>query len=364
VADLTGSFSPAPLPECAAPLWAGQSVSDAQPLHVLAPGHARDIAAAVRVLTSAISGRDLRRDQNLSPADLPVPHLDQMLAQISRQVCGWPGFGVLRGLPVDDLDDAQCLVLLRALAARLGRIATQSRHADLIRDVQATGHDLGDGLTRGHQTAERLWFHTDGADAAVLLCRRGAASGGLSRVASAATVHNRMLARAPSAVARLYQDHHFHMAGGNTPGCPPTFVSAIFALHGGRFSCRYVRHTLLETAHLMGVALPRGTVEAFDLLETMAGQSALDMRLQPGDLQVVNNHTVLHSRTAYTDPPARPGTGRHLLRAWVTLTTLPDPRPGAVDRGLRGGWLSDDLQREVATTWRPPVAADTRQVVR
>ena len=38
----------------------------------------------------------------------------------------------------------------------------------LIRHVRSAGRPLGDTVTRGHQTTERLWFHTDGADAAVI----------------------------------------------------------------------------------------------------------------------------------------------------------------------------------------------------
>ena len=88
---------------------------------------------------------------------------------------------------------------------------------------------------------------------------RGATSGGLSRLACAAAVHNAMLDRDPPLVAALYEPFHFHMAGGNVPGLPATFISPIFSLYKGRFSVRYVRHTLLETPHRdRGRAVPPG----------------------------------------------------------------------------------------------------------
>uniref|UniRef100_UPI003F49B17E TauD/TfdA family dioxygenase n=1 Tax=Nonomuraea bangladeshensis TaxID=404385 RepID=UPI003F49B17E len=40
-------------------------------------------------------------------------------------------------------------------------------------------------------------------------------------------------------------------------------------------------------------------------------------RLRAGDLQLLNNHVVLHSRTEYTDHP-EPERRRHLLRLWLT----------------------------------------------
>jgi len=44
----------------------------------------------------------------------------------------------------------------------------------------------------------------------------------------------------------------------------------------------------------------------------------LDMDLEPGDVQLLSNHTVLHARTDYEDDP-QPELKRHLLRLWISL---------------------------------------------
>jgi alpha-ketoglutarate-dependent taurine dioxygenase len=44
----------------------------------------------------------------------------------------------------------------------------------------------------------------------------------------------------------------------------------------------------------------------------------LDMDLEPGDVQLVSNHTVLHARTQYEEWP-EPERKRHLLRLWLSL---------------------------------------------
>jgi alpha-ketoglutarate-dependent taurine dioxygenase len=60
--------------------------------------------------------------------------------------------------------------------------------------------------------------------------------------------------------------------------------------------------------------------ELLDLYEEIANDPAwyLDMELEPGDIQLVSNHTVLHARTAYEDH-ADPAEKRHLLRLWLSI---------------------------------------------
>jgi alpha-ketoglutarate-dependent taurine dioxygenase len=60
--------------------------------------------------------------------------------------------------------------------------------------------------------------------------------------------------------------------------------------------------------------------ELFDVYEAIAAEPALalDMALEPGDVQLLSNHLILHARTAYADE-AQPARKRHLLRLWLTL---------------------------------------------
>jgi Taurine catabolism dioxygenase TauD, TfdA family len=49
--------------------------------------------------------------------------------------------------------------------------------------------------------------------------------------------------------------------------------------------------------------LTRQQLAAMDLLDQMADSSQLrmDFDLQPGDIQLLHNHQILHARTAFTD---------------------------------------------------------------
>jgi hypothetical protein len=55
----------------------------------------------------------------------------------------------------------------------------------------------------------------------------------------------------------------------------------------------------------------------------------LDMDLEPGDVQLLSNHTVLHARTDFEDYP-EPELKRHLLRLWISL-----PRGASLASQLR-----------------------------
>jgi alpha-ketoglutarate-dependent taurine dioxygenase len=52
------------------------------------------------------------------------------------------------------------------------------------------------------------------------------------------------------------------------------------------------------------------------------------MDLRRGDMQFLNNHVILHGRTAYEDHP-EPERRRHLLRLWLDIPADP-PSAGEV----------------------------------
>ena len=68
------------------------------------------------------------------------------------------------------------------------------------------------------------------------------------------------------------------------------------------------------------------------------------MRLEPGDLQFVHNHVMLHDRTGFEDHED-PGLRRHLLRLWLAAPGARELPPafaaryGSLTVGDRGGIL-------------------------
>ena len=60
--------------------------------------------------------------------------------------------------------------------------------------------------------------------------------------------------------------------------------------------------------------------QVLDLYNEIAAsrELTLDMSFEPGDIQLLSNHTILHARRGYEDFPD-PDQKRHLLRLWLSL---------------------------------------------
>ncbi len=67
------------------------------------------------------------------------------------------------------------------------------------------------------------------------------------------------------------------------------------------------------------------------------------MELRPGDIQLISNHTIVHSRTAYVDHDD-PQRRRHLLRLWLT-TEAPRSMAARVRRVIATSELVAALAR-------------------
>ena len=107
----------------------------------------------------------------------------------------------------------------------------------------------------------------------------------------------------------------------------------------------YVRSAVRKGQALAGV--PPVTPEqeaAFDIIDALAADPAfhLDMEFAPGDMQFLNNHVILHSRTTYEDH-AEPEKRRHLLRLWLACDDGPPLPKVMVDDAFQGASLGSDL---------------------
>ena len=175
--------------------------------------------------------------------------------------------------------------------------------------------DLTDRQTRVYETNAYLPYHTDPTDVVGLLCIRRAKSGGISSLVSSASLYNELLATHPEYLSCLYRPMFYPHLGGDRPGLSP-----VFSYHKGQLTCRYLRQ-YLELGHdMMGTPLSPIELEAFDQIDAILHDASMriDMMMKPGDLQLVNNYAVMHSRTSFedSDDVAR---RRLKLRLWLKL---------------------------------------------
>ena len=289
-------------------------------------GHARRIAAAgCRLL-------------EVKPADVPLPRLGPKLARVGRDVLKGHGFALIRKLPVEQHSIAENAAAYWTIGLHLGEPVPQNGQNHMLGHVKDLGLDYARPEVRGYQTSARLPYHTDYSDVVGLLCLKTAKQGGQSSFVSSVTLYNEMLARRPD-LAEVLTRPIVHTRWGEIPeGRLPWAETPVFNPHAGGVVTTYVR-SAIRKSQLMEKA-PRVTAEqnaACDLLDSLAADPAfhLDMSFEPGDIQLLNNHWILHSRTAYEDH-AEPEKRRHLLRLWLASADGP-PLPKVIVDGFQGG---------------------------
>jgi hypothetical protein len=254
--------------------------------------------------------------------DVPLGVLERQIAAWRRELESGRGFVLVRGLPVTRWGDERSALAYWILGLHLGRPGAQNPQNDLLGHVLDTGEDASDPFVRRYRTAGDIAYHCDLADVVGLLCLRTARRGGASRIVSSVSVYNELLARRPDLVERLYEPFALDARGEQGRGGPAWIPIPPCRAAAGRLRTFY--HSDYFRSAVRHADVPPFSDEErllLDLYEEIAADPALrlDMCFEPGDVQLISNHTVLHARTAYEDEPAA-GARRHLLRLWLSLS--------------------------------------------
>jgi hypothetical protein len=282
---------------------------------------------------------------SISADDFPLPTLGPRLHQLLDEVLNGRGFVLIRSLPIQRWTKREAAIAFLGIGVHLGRVRMQNAGGHLLGHVRDLGRSSSDPNARIYQTRERQTHHTDSCDVVGLLCLRTAKSGGLSSLVSSTTIFNEMRRRRPDLLRVLLDPIETDRRGEVPEGGQPYFSIPVFNWHEGLLSTIYQRQYIESARRFPGVApLSAIQIQALDLFDELANDPSLNltMELQPGDMQFVHNHTILHDRTAFEDFPDSERK-RHLLRLWVAppnARTLPGvyaERFGSVTPGARGG---------------------------
>ena len=277
--------------------------------------------------------------------DFQLPTLGPSLHQLLKEVLSGPGFVLIQALPVQRWTRREAAIAFLGIATHLGALRMQNAAGHLLGHVRDLGRSSLDPNARIYQTRERQTHHTDSCDVVGLLCLRTAKSGGLSSLVSSTTIYNEMRRRRPDLLRVLLKPIETDRRGEVPEGGAPYFSIPVFNWHEGLLSAIYQRQYIESARRFPGVPpLSQVQIEALDMFDELANDPSLNltMELQPGDIQLVHNHTILHDRTAFEDF-AEPDRKRHLLRVWIApLSARPLPevfaqRFGSVTPGDRGG---------------------------
>ncbi len=325
---------------------------------------------------------------DLTPETFPLPTLSARLRALRDELVTSRGIHLFRGLPVQRWDSWQRCAAFYGMASHVGWLCPQNAKGHVLGHVKDLGCDPDDPAVRIYTTAAAQPFHTDSADVVGLMCLANGAEGGESQVVSTAAVWNELVATRPELAAALVEPFPVDRKGEVPPGKNPTYDMPVMHIHrehreeepedegseeeqhsedSSGSSSRLLLSNIYDRNFIASAQarfagdessdggssgawrVPRLTATqtaALDALDALCADPSmhLEMRLEPGDVQWLHNHSTLHARSAYRRRDTGAEGDRHLLRVWVTppnAVTLPRvfaERFGTVDVGpSRGG---------------------------
>lgn len=329
--------------------WIGSEMAQAPEkwlVHLTADQIAELEAAAQHYLSL---GKDVGE---ITAEEFPIPKFGIHLKLLQEKLRNGCGVEVMRGLPVEGYSQEMAATIFCGIGAHIGRARSQNAKGHILGHVRDTGANSQDPNTRIYLTSERQSFHTDSSDVVALLCLRDAMAGGLSLLVSAMTIYNRMREQRPDLLEKLFDPIATDRRGEIPEGAEPYMSIPVLNWHDGNLTVFYHRQYINSAQRFPdAIKLSPAHIEALDMFDTLANDEELNlqMRLEPGDMQFVYNHTQLHDRTGFNDWPD-PKQRRHLFRLWLSL---PDDRPlpdcfkeryGSIEIGDRGGIITKETR--------------------
>ena len=257
---------------------------------------------------------DVHRDAH------PLPRLFEAAKEWRADLASGRGFVVLTGLPVERWGETRSGLAFWLIGHALGVPGAQNASDELLGHVIDYGETSDAPHVRLYRTASNIGFHCDAADVVGLLCLEKAVSGGASRIASSVAIWNALFQQDPDAAKLLFEPFAVDRRDEQPPDQRPFFDMA---------PCRFDDEGTLRTFYHgeyfrsaqrleeIGTLAPE-RIAALDQYDAIGNDPAyrLDMHLEPGDIQFISNHSIVHARTEYEDAADRK---RHLLRLWLSL---------------------------------------------
>jgi Taurine catabolism dioxygenase TauD, TfdA family len=308
-------------------VWTGAEMRQNPRWTVAVPASLLDVIDAAAKKAGALDWRQVNR------CNFNLPGAQAFFDAVREELENGSGMVKLTGLDVARYGEDELRRIWYAIGCNLGTPMYQNRAGEMMRDIRdegmggaklygATVDQAGKTfLSSGARTlsAGQLRFHTDRCDVVGLFCVRQARHGGVSKLASSATVYNEILKRRPDLHALLCKPIPRSRFGEEAGGEHVTYDLPVFGVQGGKLTSHFSL-TYIESAQMMpGVRkLIAAEHEAIRMLLAVAEEKCFEMRFVPGDIQLLNNHVIYHGRTAFTDDEAS-GQNRLLMRLWLSV---------------------------------------------
>jgi alpha-ketoglutarate-dependent taurine dioxygenase len=261
----------------------------------------------------------------LTPDEYRMPACLEAMTHVRKVLDEGRGFAIIDRIPIQEMAVEEAIAVFWLLSTMIARPVAQKVDGTMIYDVWDTGQKPvpGSGIRRDKTNSE-LTYHTDNSyndsppEYVGLLCLRSAKSGGLSRIISFQTIHNEIGRKDRSLLPRFYQPYWFDRQREHLPDEETTFSAPIFEYDGKQLRTRLSLHQIRGGYILKREPVDGPTEASLALLEEIFRDEnlAIEINLQPGWVQYLNNRVVGHGRTLFEDFP-EPERKRHLIRLWL-----------------------------------------------
>ncbi len=308
--------------------WKGPDIDyRAEMMHRFSDDEVREIDAAL----GECGERDI---PEITTETFPLPHMGPTLLRLRDRMLDGCGVVLMRGFPRVRYSADQMARVYVGLGAHLGQPVSQSWQGQLLGSVI----DISDVVekVRGYNAGGGQNFHIDGSacDIVALMCLRSAMAGGASRIVSVAALHNAMLETRPDLLEVLYRGyyHRNHEMDALHSLMPAQSDHRLpfLSQRDGRVTC-LASGCIRYAVQYGGVTMTPIEIEAYDEWQRLARSEEffLDMNFEEGDIQFLNNRSIMHARTDYEDYP-EVARRRHLLRLWLQVPEWPAREPNQI----------------------------------
>ena len=264
-----------------------------------------DQADRKQITTSIKSVFDKDRDLfDYSPDEFDLGSSWEIIERALLEAHHQKGLSIVRGLPREDLNHEEFRLLSWAIGLKAGVARPQGLASQYISAVQDAGTDYRAANGRGYSSNAELDFHVDVADLTILTCYNKAKSGGQSMISSGVTAHNYLTKERPDLAEIAYQHFYFSRQEEQAPDEKPVYSLPLFEVESGNLFCNWNRNRVQSAQNIEGVPeLSKLQKETMDFLDEILTRPELmyTMYLEPGDMQIINNYRMFHSRTGYLD---------------------------------------------------------------
>lgn len=300
---------------------------------------------------------------DVSRATFPLPaYLRLRFEEVAENLHSGCGFNVIRGLDPSRYTALDNVLIYLGLTSYIApHRGVQDTDGSMIIHVKDLGRIIPDSKLRQSPYARNAQpFHNDVCDILAMYVQETAAEGGESQVSSAAQIYNEIAATRPDVIHTLSKDDwvfdkHKTPAYWNTR-------ALLFNFEGkGPGFCFSRRPITGSPTSPRSPGVPPMTeiqAEALDMVHFLGVKHQLSMKLQRGDIQLINNLAVFHARNGFRDSLNQ---RRHIIRLWLRNDKLAWPTP----EGLRRTWFEKygESERKKIAKWNIEPGASRERVL-